>query len=411
MTNFLNPRVLKFDTTAQLRAEMQKIGADPASIETVLPKGIACAVKLEAVDYATANILKRELLAAGGDAMFDGDLHSGEQASTDVLLLGTLHHYRQVIPRLRQSLAQIAADLEMALSHYEGRELMPLSVGETMFEWGHRTYIMGIVNVTPDSFSGDGLGGDVQAAVAQAQRFIAAGADIIDVGGESTRPGSAPISAEGELRRVIPVLEALAAESSVPISIDTSKAQVAREALGAGASIVNDVWALRLFPELAHVVAEYDVPVILMHNRSQPKQAAWTDELGGRYVGVEYEDLMADIIRELRASIATAIAAGVKREQIIVDPGIGFGKTVQQNCEIINRLHELKVLGCPILVGPSRKSFIGYALDLPLDQRVEGTAAAVALSIVRGAHIVRVHDVQEMSRVASMIDVMLAAFS
>lgn len=288
------------------------------------------------------------------------------------------------------------------------------SIGGREFRWGERTYVMGIINVTPDSFAGDGLIREepkpfVEAAVAQARCFVEEGADILDVGGESTRPGSAPITAEEELKRVMPILEALAPEIEVPISIDTYKAEVARRALAAGASMVNDVWALRLDPDLATVVAEHGVPVILMHNRSKPKEAAWTERLGGRYVGVEYEDLMADVIRELRQSMEIALKAGVERSRIIVDPGIGFGKTVEQNLELLNKLSELKVLGCPIMVGPSRKSFIGYTLDLPVDQRVEGTAAAVAIAIARGADIVRVHDVKEMVRVARMTDAMVRA--
>jgi len=415
MTGF-NPRIIEFDTLDELRAEMEKIGTDPRGIEIMAPKGILRAIKLEGVGYAAANILKQEMLAKGGEAVLTSDIYFGAEKTTDVLLLGTLRHYRQLLDKLRlqplKSLVAIAAELESALLRYDGRELTPLTVGKTTFNWGERTYIMGIINVTPDSFSGDGLIREepksfVEAAVAQARRFVEEGVDILDVGGESTRPGSAPITAEEELRRVMPVLEALASEVEVPISIDTYKAEVARRALAAGASMVNDVWGLRLDPDLANVVAEHEVPVILMHNRSKPKEAAWTERLGGRYVGVEYEDLMADIIRELRQSMEIALNAGVERSRIIVDPGIGFGKTVEQNLRLLNKLSELKVLGCPIMVGPSRKSFIGYTLDLPVDQRVEGTAAAVAIAIARGADIVRVHDVKEMVRVARMTDAMV----
>jgi len=284
-------------------------------------------------------------------------------------------------------------------------------MGSTVFEWGQRTYLMGIINVTPDSFSGDGLAAGrtsedwVAAAVAQGQRQAAAGADLLDVGGESTRPGSEPVSLGEELRRVIPVVSALAQAVSVPISIDTYKAEVARQALEAGASLVNDVWALRLDPGMASVVAAAGAPVILMHNRSRPKDAEQSARLGGRYIGVEYVDLLADIAAELLESIDVARRAGISPDRIIVDPGIGFGKTVEQNLELIYRLDELRDLGYPILVGPSRKSFVGYTLDLAPDQRVEGTAAAVALAIDRGADVVRVHDVAEMFRVARIADV------
>jgi len=283
-----------------------------------------------------------------------------------------------------------------------------LTIGSTTFEWGRRTYVMGILNVTPDSFSGDGLirseADWVAAAVAQAQAQVEAGAHILDVGGESTRPGSQPISPEEELRRVIPVVRALAQTVSVPISVDTYKAEVAWQALAAGATIVNDVWGLRMDPELGRVVAQSGAALVVMHNRSRPKDAAQEARLGGRYVGVEYADLMGDIADELRESVELALAAGVSSERIIVDPGIGFGKTVEQNLELVHRLSELMALGYPILVGPSRKSFVGYTLNLPPDQRVEGTAAAVTLCIDRGADLVRVHDVAAMTRVARIAD-------
>jgi dihydropteroate synthase len=264
-----------------------------------------------------------------------------------------------------------------------------------------------VVNVTPDSFSGDGLGSDVEKALDQALRMAEEGADLLDLGGESTRPGSEPISAEEELGRVMPVIEGLAARTDVPLSIDTYKAEVASEAVAAGARLINDVWGLRMDPRVAEVAVRHQVPLVLMHNRSKPKDAVQTERLGGRYLGVDYADLMADIIRELRESIDLALEAGVEREKIIVDPGIGFGKTVEQNLQVLSALSGFKVLGRPILLGPSRKSFIGYTLDLPPEERVEGTAAAIAVGITQGADIVRVHDVQEMVRVARMTDALV----
>jgi len=285
---------------------------------------------------------------------------------------------------------------------------MPLQVGAKTFAWGARTYVMGILNVTPDSFSGDGLLASsqaVEAALEQARRFLAAGADILDVGGESTRPGAQTVSAEAELGRVIPVIEALAREfPEALISIDTYKAAVAEEAIRAGARLVNDVWGFRADPQIAAVTAQTGAPAILMHNRSKPANARVLEHLGGRYVGMEYGDLLADIKRELLESVQIARAAGVPAEKIILDPGIGFGKTVEQNLELLNRLDEIRALGFPLLLGPSRKSFIGYTLNLPPDQRLEGTAAAVSVGIVRGADIIRVHDVEMMVRVARMTD-------
>jgi len=278
----------------------------------------------------------------------------------------------------------------------------------TPLPWGSRTFIMGIINVTPDSFSGDGLlarDNAVEAALKKADLFLREGADILDVGGESTRPGSEEIGEEDEIERVIPVIEGIRnAFPEVRISIDTYKSAVARQALAAGARWVNDVWGFRADPEIAKVAAEHRAPVILMHNRSKAGSAALESRLGGRYVGTEYEDLIGDICRELMESVALAHESGIPDERIILDPGIGFGKTVSQNLEILDRLDEIKALGYPVLIGPSRKSFIGYTLDLPPEDRVEGTAATVALGIDRGADIVRVHDVGVMTRVARMAD-------
>ena len=280
-----------------------------------------------------------------------------------------------------------------------------LTINNLNIEWGTRTYIMGILNLSPDSFSGDGLGGkDLDAAFQQARDFVESGADILDVGGESTRPGADPVSAEEEIDRVIPLIKRLAAEFENPISIDTYKSAVAREALEAGAAIINDVWGFRADLDLAPLASQSGVPVILMHNRSTPNNAAIREQLGGRYVGVEYDDLLKDVKSELLQSVSLAHQAGVQDHLIIIDPGIGFGKTVEQNLELLNRLGEIRSLGYPVLLGPSRKSFIGYTLDLPLDDRVEGTAAAVAVGITRGADIIRVHDVQTMVRISRMTD-------
>ncbi|MBE7529649.1 MAG: dihydropteroate synthase [Ardenticatenaceae bacterium] len=266
---------------------------------------------------------------------------------------------------------------------------------------------MGILNATPDSFSGDGLavGADwVATAVQQAQQFAADGADILDIGGESTRPGSQPITAVEELARVIPVITAVRQAVDLPISVDTYRAEVAEAALAAGANWVNDVWGLRMDGRMAEVVAAAGCPIVIMHNRSKPKNVEQQDKLGGRYVSMEYSNLIGDIKRELQESIHLALAAGVQESQIIIDPGIGFGKTVDQNLQLLNQLDQLKELGFPILLGTSRKSFIGYTLDLPPDERIEGTAATIAIGINRGADIVRVHDVKVIARVAKMVD-------
>jgi dihydropteroate synthase len=233
------------------------------------------------------------------------------------------------------------------------------------------------------------------------------GADILDIGGESTRPGAQMISADEEMERVIPIVTKIAKEMDVFISIDTYKSAVAEEALKNGADIINDIWGLHADPSMAVVAAQHQTPVILMHNRSSWAHAEIKEKLGGRYVGIPYDNLMEDIKRELLESVSIAKAAGIPEERIILDPGIGFGKSVEQNLELVNRLNEIRALGFPILLGPSRKSFIGYTLNLPPDQRLEGTAAAVSIGIARGADIIRVHDLPFMTRVIRMADALV----
>jgi len=283
-----------------------------------------------------------------------------------------------------------------------------LQIGSFTFHWGSRTYVMGILNVTPDSFSGDGIiakGDVVKFALKQAEDFLLNGADILDVGGESTRPGSEPVNAEEEMERVIPVIEELRKNfPQVLISIDTYKAKVADAAIQAGANIINDVWGFRADSELASVAAKHKVPVILMHNRSNPASVEVREKLGGMYIGAEYDDLLEDVKLELMNSVEIALKAGVEERLILLDPGIGFGKKREHNLELINRLGEIRSMGYPVLLGTSRKSFIGFTLDLPPDQRIEGTAATIAVGITRGADIIRVHDVKEMARVAKMTD-------
>ena len=268
-------------------------------------------------------------------------------------------------------------------------ESPPLTVaGGEPLVWGRRTYIMGIINLTPDSFSGDGLADDPRAAVELAQRMEADGADIIDMGAESTRPGGQPISAAAETARLLPALSAICESVGIPVSVDTYKASVARRAIAAGASLVNDVWGCLADGAMAPTIAAAGVPAILMHNQSR----------------VQYDDLVPDVIAGLDRIAGIAQAAGVARHNVILDPGIGFGKTADHNLEILRRLPEFRELEFPLLLGVSRKSTIGRVLNLPPEERLEGTAAAVAMSIAGGADVVRVHDVKEMARVARMTD-------
>ncbi len=268
-----------------------------------------------------------------------------------------------------------------------------MQIGETTFDWGTKTFVMGVLNVTPDSFSRDGVGTDVERAVEQGLRFQEWGADIIDIGGESTRPASIypdseMVSVIDELDRVLPVIEALTPLLKIPISIDTYKSEVASQAVASGAEIVNDVWGLTGDPDIGAVIAKSGVPVILMHNQAHTR----------------YRDVVPDVFERLHELTQSAIELGISKENIILDPGMGFGKTAQHNLQILRRLREFDALDLPLLVGLSRKSTIGYVLDLPVDDRIEGTAATVAISIANGADIVRVHDVKEMARVAKMTD-------
>ncbi|UCD09861.1 MAG: dihydropteroate synthase [Dehalococcoidales bacterium] len=271
--------------------------------------------------------------------------------------------------------------------------------GNIEFHWGKRTYVMGIINMSLESFSSDGLP-NADSALEQARRFVNEGADILDVGGESTRPGLASISVDDELNRVIPVIERLSREISVPISIDTTKMIVAEQALKAGAVMLNDQWGLKTEPRLAELAAIEGVPIVLMSNQRDKGEY---DVDTGRDTS-RYEDVMGEVKSTLRQSVESAIDAGVPPENIIIDPGIGFGKAWQQDLEIMRRLSELRELGKPILIGTSRKSLIKQVLNLPAGERVEGTAATVAIGIANGADIVRVHDVREMVRVCRMSD-------
>ena len=273
--------------------------------------------------------------------------------------------------------------------------MFDLRCKHTVLHLSRRVHVMGILNVTPDSFSDGGCFLRLDDALRRAEEMVAQGADLIDIGGESSRPGSDPVPLDEELDRVIPVVEVLAKRISVPLSVDTYKAEVARRALDAGAALVNDISAMRFDPAMKELIAERGVPVILMHMLSTPRDMQ---------ISPSYEDVIGEISTFLRERIAEAVSAGIARTQIVVDPGIGFGKRVADNAEIVRRLDAFEALGCPILLGPSRKSFIGKVLDLPAEERLEGTAAVVALSVLRGVHLIRVHDVRQMVRVVRMVE-------
>lgn len=268
-----------------------------------------------------------------------------------------------------------------------------MRIGNKEYKLGERTYIMGILNVTPDSFSDGGKFNEMEAAVSQAKKLVEAGADIIDVGGESTRPGAEYVTEEEEIKRVVPIIKAIKKELDVTISIDTYKSKTAEEAIKAGADIINDIWGAKYDKNIAKVAAKYNVPIILMHNREDKP----------------YANLMEDIINDLQESIDIALEAGVKKENIILDPGIGFAKTYEENLMVMNKCEVIRDMGYPVLLGTSRKSMIGLTLNLPVNERVEGTIATTVMGIMKGMEFIRVHDVLENKRAAIMTDIILKA--
>ena len=268
-----------------------------------------------------------------------------------------------------------------------------MKIGNTEFKLGERTYVMGILNVTPDSFSDGGKFNNIEAALKRTKELIDDGADIIDIGGESTRPNFEVVKAEEEIKRVVPIIKAIKENFDIPISIDTYKSETAKAAIEAGADLINDVWGFKKDKDMAKVAYEYGVPCILMHNREK----------------AEYNNLMEDVINDLEESINIALEAGVKKENIILDPGIGFAKTLEENLKVMNNLEKIRDMGYPVLLGTSRKSMIGLTLDLPVDKRLEGTIATTVLGIVKGCEFIRVHDVLENKRACVMTDAILKA--
>ena len=386
--NVRNVVVLNKD---QAQKEILRVGADVAGARWMAPKAVHRTLKISGVSPKQANIIKQEMLGKGGDAAVARGVIDCTAEQSDVLVMGTVKQIEAMVMKLKMQpfgLPLIAEQIKEVLSLLEGRRPFYLQCRDKTLPIGFRTLVMGILNSTPDSFSDGGQFHDPGRALDHALHMQEAGADIIDLGGESTRPGYQTIDPKEELERTLPVLTRLVKELKIPVSVDTTKAYVAARLLEEGAHIVNDQWGLQSDSEISQVVARYNVPVIVMHNQS----------------GSQYKDLMGDMMEFFRKSLQIAQEAGIERNNIILDPGIGFGKTVNQNFEVIRRIRELDCLGLPVLLGTSRKSMIGKILDLPVDQRVEGTAATVTLGIASGVDIVRVHDVKEMVRVARMTD-------
>lgn len=380
----------------EARRVLEEIGVDPGAYPYLLPKASFHCIKLKDISFRGANIIKQEMLSKGGEAAIARQALFGK-GSGDVLLMGTLKHYRLLINKLKVQpfgLKKVAAEIENILAALEPKQqIIELPHGKSL-KLGERTLIMGILNVTPDSFSDGGKYLNSDQAVKRAREMIDEGADIIDIGAASARPDSVMAGVDEEIQRLLPVMDKLAAQDII-ISIDTFRGEVARAALENGAHIINDIGSLQLDSQLLPVLVEKQAAVILMHNRMQIR------------AGEPYRDLVADIITELEDAIGHAVEAGLPGDKIIIDPGIGFGKTPGGNRLLLKRLGDFRSLGKPILIGASRKSFIGQTLGLEVNERLEGSLAAVAVAIMNGADVVRVHDVKASKRVATMTDAVM----
>lgn len=395
-----NLRVVLIKNQEDAKQALAEVGTDQPGARWMAPKAVHRVIRIKNLNSKAANILKQEMLSRGGEAALSRGVGNFSVEETDCLLMGTLRQYDGLCKKLKMQpfgLRRLADGIKKVLDNYDKKEIRTLPCRDLSLTLGERTLVMGILNVTPDSFSDGGKFYDPEVAIDHAHEMVEDGADIIDLGGESTRPitwNEEPLSAAEEIQRIIPVLERLLQEIKVPISIDTYKAETARAALEAGAHIINDIWGFQRDPKIAAVAAEYDVPVVLMHNQD----------------GTEYQDMMGELLAFLRRSIDIAVEAGVQPNQVIVDPGIGFGKDVNQNRIVMRCLRELRSLGKPILLGTSRKSMIGKTLNLPADQRLEGSLATVVWGIAQGAaDIVRVHDVKETVRAVRMTDAIVSS--
>lgn len=390
-------RYLPIISETQSKIEMERIGVDPVGISLMSNKLLHINLKVENLTAPQANILKQEFLSVGGEAAVPRGVITCDIETADAIISGTEKQFRHVIEKLKLQpfeLEDIGNRIKDVIDNIHKREFALKCKNKTLV-FGRKTLVMGVLNITPDSFSDGGKYLEKEKALKRVMEMMDEGADIIDIGGESSRPGSKPVSLNDELDRVIPVVQEIAKAGDIPISIDTTKAEVARQAIENGVDIVNDISAFRFDTDMAGVCAKYDMPVILMHMRGTPETMQ---------KDLTYDDLMSEIFEYLYERVDFAKGAGIKSEKILIDPGIGFGKSMEDNLKIINRLEEFKGFGLPIVIGTSKKSFIGKTLNLDIDDRLEGTAATVAAAILKGANIVRVHDVKEMKRVVDMAD-------
>lgn len=389
-------RVLDLDLQG-LKNEFQKIAVDRSAINIMLPKGKFYLLKIEGLSSVNANIIKQQMLASGGEAAVARGAITGKVKYSDCIIMGTSAQFNHLIHKLTLQpwfLKETADKIREVLLRFNQPESQ-IVWDNYKLEFGRKTLIMGIVNVTPDSFSNGGKFFNLDSAVAGAQRLEEEGADIIDIGGESTRPGAKAVKLAEELRRVIPVIKKVRKKIKVPISIDTRKSKVAQEAIEFGANIINDISGLKHDPNMIKVIKRYKTPLILMHIKGNPRTMQ---------INPHYEDVISEIYTYFEKSILRLTKYGVEEGKIIIDPGIGFGKNLDHNIQILKRLKEFKSLGRPILIGTSRKSFIGAILNLPVDKRLNGTLASCACAIINGADILRVHDVRQVSEVIKIVD-------
>jgi dihydropteroate synthase len=389
-------RCLHITSAREAIHEMGRVGVDATGMKLMMGKALHFNLKVEGVTPRTANLLKQEMLTLGGDAALDERGLDCSAKETDAILMATQKQFERLLLKLDQypDLQALGQSLRETLKNVS-KAYYSIRCRKKIFTLGKRTFLMGVLNVTPDSFSDGGLYFDREKAIAHGLKMAEEGADFLDIGGESTRPGSKPIELEEELRRVIPVIKSLAKEVDVPISIDTYKSTVARRAVEAGAEMINDISGLNLDQDLAHVAAKEDVPLILMHTRGTPETMQ---------KDVHYDSLFSEILQYLKDSIKKAESAGVNPQQIIIDPGIGFGKTLEDNLLIIKNLSEFRILGKPILLGTSRKSFIGRILNAEVNERLEGTLSSIAIGVLNGAHIIRCHDVLQAKKAIAVAD-------
>jgi dihydropteroate synthase len=396
-------RYLQVTSEDEALEALKGLGVDRDTIRETRPKMIHANIILEHIESKTAYVFREEMRNGGGDAVIARDADDGRIAHSNVILMGTLSQIRNFAERIISHPLGLCGISERIREVLDSLSLdsVPLRTSRREIVLREQTLIMGILNVTPDSFSDGNRFASSDSAVEEGVRMADEGADMIDIGGESTRPGSDTVPQEEELRRVIPVIRGLAARIDIPLSVDTMKAAVAREALAEGAEIVNDVSSMGFDERMAEIVADAGAAVILMHMRGTPKTMQTGD--------LTYRSLQGEVIGFLRDRIDKARANGIERERVMVDPGLGFGKTATDNLRLIRRLGELKILGRPIVTGASRKSFIGQVTGGKPQERMEGTAAAVTAAVLNGSRIIRVHDVAAMKKVAAMADALRIA--